>query len=66
MSVWYPWLYQYGVGGVIFVVSVVLLLRSGALNLRHLPHRFLLGALIAGLLGFAAFHAFWISQAAGA
>jgi hypothetical protein len=56
-----PWLYQYGVGGVFFIVSIWLTLRSGALNRERYSHRFTLAALCAALSAFLLIHAAWIA-----
>ena len=65
MNTWLPWIYQYGVGGLIFAVSVIVVLRSGALRLDRSIDRRLLIALAIGLLGFMAGHAAWIAWAGG-
>jgi ABC-type Mn2+/Zn2+ transport system permease subunit len=64
MSIWLPWIYQYAVGGVIFVISLVIALRTGALRLDRSIDRRLLIALVTGLLVFMAGHAAWIAIAA--
>ena len=63
MSNWLPWVYQYAVGGVIFVVSLVIALRTGALRLDRSIDRRLLIVLVIGLLAFMAGHAVWIAFA---
>ena len=35
---WLPWLYQYGVGGIVFFVTIALVLRAGALPLSVALH----------------------------
>ena len=52
MNPWLCWFYHYGVGGILFVFSIILALRTGALRLNHLPERRLLIALVMGLAGF--------------
>ncbi len=65
MNTWLPWIYQYGVGGLIFAVSVIFVLRSGALRLDLAFDRRLLFALALGVLGFWAGHAAWLAWAGG-
>lgn len=57
---WIPWLYQYGVGGFLFVATLWLTARSEALRLANRQDRWLLAALIGGFLGFLAIHGLWI------
>jgi hypothetical protein len=57
---WAAWLYIYGVGAVVFVTTLTIAVRAGAVRWRHRPDRILLCALTAGLLGFMAVHAAWI------
>lgn len=69
MNSWPQWLYQYVLGGAMFVATVALALRVGALRWRRARDRHLLLALAAGLLLFAVVHAAWIAlvgQPAGA
>jgi hypothetical protein len=61
MSPWIPWLYIYGVGGLVFLACVVLALRAGAVRPGHRPDRLLLGVLAGGLLVFMTAHAVWIA-----
>ena len=62
-NTWICWLYHYGVGGLLFVASIVLALRAKALRLEHVPDRRLLIAVVAGVMGFMAVHAAWIALA---
>jgi hypothetical protein len=61
VSPWIPWLYVYGVGGLVFVTFVMIALRAGAVRPGHRPDRLLLGVLAGGLLAFMTFHAVWIA-----
>jgi hypothetical protein len=61
MSPWITWLYHYGIGGTVFVASVILLISSGALRLDRTWDRRLLMSLSAGLLAFMALHGVWIA-----
>ena len=45
---WLPYLYQYGLGAVIFVVGLVITLRSGSFDLRRKVHRRWFGVLLFG------------------
>jgi hypothetical protein len=65
MSPWLPWVYQYSVGGVLFVISVWVLCQVGALRPARRGDRWLLLAMIGGLLAFMAIHAIWIALATG-
>jgi len=60
MDTWLPYFYHYGIGGVLFVISMILLLTSGALHMHDQRHRRLVLAMIGGLLLFMMGHAVWI------
>lgn len=60
MSIWYSWLYHYGVGGAMAAASLIFFLRCGALKLSRPGDRRLVWALAGGLVAFAAAHALWI------
>lgn len=57
---WLPWMYQYGVGGVLAAATIVLSLKSGALDLVRRADKRLLACLTAGYFGFCLLHAGWI------
>ncbi len=61
MSPWLPWLYHYGIGGLVFVVSLILMLSSGAVRLDRPRDRNLLVVLVIGLLAFMSLHGVWIA-----
>ena len=61
MRPWLPWIYQYGVGGIVFVVSVWLAVRSGAFDRTRYSHRATLAALCGALIVFMTIHALWIA-----
>ena len=61
MSPWIPWLYHYGIGGVVFVVSMIVLLSSGAIRMDRPRDRKLFFALVIGLLAFMSLHGVWIA-----
>ena len=58
---WIPWLYQYGVGGLIFFATITLAIRSRALRLADRADRRLLAVLLAGFFMFLAIHGLWIA-----
>ncbi len=64
-SPWLSWVYYYGVGGTLFVTSVVLVLRTGAARWSLWTDRRLLAVLVAGIAASAVFHAAWIVWATG-
>jgi uncharacterized membrane protein len=59
-NVWICWIYQYGVGGLVFFGTLVLALRAGALRLEQAIDRRLLTLLVAGYFLMAALHGVWI------
>ncbi len=63
MNTWLPWIYQYGVGGLIFVCSLVLAIRTGAVRLDRWFDRRLLIVLVVGLLVLVSAHGLWIVAA---
>ena len=63
MDTWLPYFYHYGIGGVLFAISMTLLLTSGALHMHDKLHRHLVLAMIGGLLLFMLGHAVWIALA---
>ncbi len=54
---WTSFFYLYGVGGLVFVGSLVLALRRGALDLKTSDGRKVLWFLILGYAAYMAFHA---------
>lgn len=61
MRPWLPWIYQYSVGGLLFVVSIWLAARAGAFDRSRYSHRMTLGALCAAFVLFMTIHAAWIA-----
>jgi len=57
---WLQLSYQYAVGGVFFFLTLYLCFRPGASDLRNFSDRRALIALLAGLVGYLAFHTAWI------
>lgn len=60
---WLPWLYQYGVGGLVFFLSLWAAIRGGALKPKSETDRKLLIVLVAGYFAFLAVHGLWIAFA---
>jgi len=60
-TAWSPWLYQYGIGGLLAAFTIFLAIRSGALRLARREDRRILSALILGFAGFALVHGLWIA-----
>ena len=52
-------LYQYGIGGTLFLASLFLAFKSGAVRWDNLKNRILVVGMTVGLLLFAATHAAW-------
>ena len=57
---WLPFIYLYGVGGFFFLVGMIIVRRSGAINLSIKRHKFWYRVLIFGFFYFVALHAFFI------
>ena len=60
---WLCWCYYYAVGLTLFAASFFLILRTGSGNWSLWTDRRLLLVLVAGVLGSAAIHGFWIMAA---
>ncbi len=57
--IWYPFIYQYGVGLVIFATGLTIILRSGACDLSNRRDRFWFFVLIGGFCWYFALHLTW-------
>ncbi len=53
---WLPYIYLYGVGGIAFIVGMILILKTSALNLTQLKHRKWLVVLLFGFMYYAGIH----------
>ena len=53
---WLPFIYLYGVGGIIFILGMVLVLRSRSLNLKRRYHRIWLFILFFGFAWYVVLH----------
>ena len=56
---WLPFLYQYGVGLIIFLLGLVIILKSRSCNLARRHDRVWFGVLIFGFIWYASIHFFW-------
>ena len=64
-NTWLPFIYLYGVGGIAFVVGMLLILRTKALDVSFERHKKWLWVLIYGFLFYAGLHATFILLAIG-
>ncbi|MCF8241281.1 MAG: hypothetical protein K9J16_07830 [Melioribacteraceae bacterium] len=55
---WLPFIYLYGVGGLLFLSGMVIARKSGALNMQRKTHRYWYKVLIFGYFYFVFIHAF--------
>ncbi len=60
---WWPYLYQYGVGLVIFMIGIFLILGYKSCNLTRQRDRFWFGVLIFGFIWYAGIHFLWYMAA---
>ncbi len=54
---WLPYIYLYGVGGLFFLLGMIIIRRSGAIDLTKKKHRFWNRVLIFGFFWFMLMHA---------
>ena len=64
-NTWLPFIYLYGVGGIAFVLGMLLILRTKALEVSFARHKKWLWVLIYGFLFYAGLHATFILLAIG-
>ncbi|MAP70360.1 MAG: hypothetical protein CMG22_03970 [Candidatus Marinimicrobia bacterium] len=62
---WLPFIYLYGVGGIAFIIGMLIIIRSNALRLTFKRHLKWVWVLIYGFLFYAAIHAVLIYVAIG-
>jgi hypothetical protein len=55
---WLPYIYLYGVGGIFFVIGLIITNKSGAMDLKKKKHRFWFKILIFGFFYYMALHFF--------
>lgn len=56
---WLPYIYLYGVGGLLFLIGVLVVVKSGSLDLKKSSHRMWLVILFFGMVWFMVMHALW-------
>jgi len=56
---WLPYIYLYGVGGLLFGSGLIITLKSGSLDLKRQHHRNWLLILLYGFIYFMVMHALW-------
>ena len=64
-NTWLPFIYLYGVDGIAFVLGMLLILRTKALEVSFERHKKWLWVLIYGFLFYAGLHATFILLAIG-
>ena len=64
-NTWLPFIYLYGIGGIAFVLGMLLILRTKALEVSFERHKKWLWVLIYGFLFYAGLHATFILLAIG-
>ena len=57
---WLPFLYLYGVGGIVFTLGMILILKTKALRLNFKRHQKWLWLLLYGLIFWSSLHAAFI------
>ncbi|MBD3236536.1 MAG: hypothetical protein GF330_07520 [Candidatus Eisenbacteria bacterium] len=60
---WLTYLYQFGVGGIFFLAGLLVIIKTGACDLRIRADRIWFSALIIGFVGLATVYALWILAA---
>jgi hypothetical protein len=55
---WLPYIYLYGVGGIFFVIGIIITKKSGAMDLKNKKHRFWFKVLLFGFVYYMALHFF--------
>ncbi len=56
---WLPYIYLYGVGGLLFLTGVIITVKSGSLDLKRQSHRTWFQVLFFGMIWFMVMHALW-------
>lgn len=56
---WLPYIYLYGIGGLLFLSGVIITIKSESLDLKRPKHRIWLSVLIFGFIWFMVMHALW-------
>jgi len=60
---WLPFIYLYGVGGLFFLIGLIIIRKSGAINMKIKRHRHWYHIMIFGLFYFILLHAILIIAA---
>lgn len=60
LHTWIPYLYLYGVGGLFFLLGMIIIHKSGSIDLRRKSHRMWNRVLIFGFFWFMVIHAILI------
>lgn len=63
LDTWLPFFYHYGVGGLLFTLSLIVAVRTGAVRWSRPRDRRLVWTLVAGMVGFGLIRAVWIALA---
>jgi len=56
---WLPYIYLYGVGGLLFGSGLLITIKSGSLDLKRPGHKMWLAVLIFGFFWFMIMHLIW-------
>ncbi len=56
ISIWTPLIYQYSVGGLLFLISFILIFRAGACDLRRRVDRTWFVVAVAGMVAYFSVH----------
>ena len=56
---WLPYIYLYGVGGLLFSIGLIVTIKSGSIELKRQHHKNWLLILIFGFIWFMIMHALW-------
>ena len=62
---WLPFIYLYGIGGIAFLIGMLIIIKSHALRLNYSIHSKWVWTLIYGFLFYASIHALFIFIAIG-
>jgi hypothetical protein len=54
---WLPFLYLYGLGGLLFTAGIIITIKSGSLDLKNISHWRWFWTLIFGLIWYMSLHA---------
>ncbi len=55
---WLPFIYLYGVGGIFFIIGIIITKKSKAMDLSNKKHRYWFKILIFGFVYYMALHFF--------